>query len=200
MNVTKLSSFFGEYISGGTGIDVFLINLVFALLMLAFGIFFGKIVTHGLNRFTKRGYFEKNIRPSFVKLTITIIRWAIYIVFFNLALSTLKIPALTHAIIQTLMVAPAIVAALILISIGFAISIYLREIIEDSEITGWKFLSIYLFYFINLIFGLCALKLALIVFDPLISQIVSIMILGIVGISIAYVFVKKELRGLHGQK
>jgi hypothetical protein len=194
MDSTEVSLFFREYVLGSMKADAFLINLFLAILILVLGIFFGKIITYGLNLLAKRESFERNIRPSFVQLTISIIRWAIYIAFFNFALATLEIPLLTKVITQTLMVIPAIVASILIISVGFAIAIYLREIVEGSEVTGWKFLSLYLFYFINLVFGIYALKIALIVFDPLISQIISVLTVGIVGISIAYVIVKKELR------
>jgi hypothetical protein len=182
-----------QIIESGISINDFFINLLFSLAIIVFGIFLGKIVSYGLNRIIGEKYL-KNIRQSFVKLTISIIRWSIYIAFINMAISVLGIPALSKFVGQTLMIVPAFVASLVVLSIGFAIAIYLREIVEDSEVTGWKTFSMYLFYFINLIFGLYALKMALIFFDIVVLQAISIILVIIVGISIAYLFVKKELR------
>ncbi len=200
MDLNNTVSSFGDYYLRNGGASGMVVKLLISLIILIAGIIIGRLVTKILSRVTKDKYFEKNIRPSFIGLAITIIRWSIYIAFFNLALSSLEIPALTRVITKTLMTIPAIVSSIILLSFGFAIAIYLREIVEDSEVAGWKFLSLYIFYFTNLIFALYAFKIALMLFDPLVSQIISILVLGIVGISIAYVYVKKELRDVSYKK
>lgn len=171
-----------------------ILNVLFALVFLGLGIFLGKVVSYSLKKISREVEADKKIRSSFLRLIISVIEWSIYLAFASFAINQLDLEGLSPIFSKMMLVVPAIVVSLFILAIGFAVAIYLREIVEDSEITGWKFLSLYIFYFINLIFGLYALRIALIVLDSTIINILSILLVGIIGISISYMLVKKELR------
>ncbi len=173
-------------------LNEFLVRLFVAICLILIGIFLGRIIAFGLKRLAEKIKLEKNIRPSFIKLIIAVIKWAIYIIFIDLALIELPIPQLTELITKVLVVIPALVGSLLLIATGFAIAIYLREVVEDSEITGWRVLSLYLYYFILYVFGVYALKIALISLDEFVSNILIILLTAIIGVSIAYITLKNS--------
>jgi len=182
---------YGNYFD--VGLNEILINGFLAIALILAGIFLGKIVGYGLRRLSKKIELEKNIRPSLIKLIISVIKWAIYIVFIDLALIQLPIPGLTLVITRILVVIPALVGSLILISVGFGIAVYLREIVEDLEITGWKTLSLYLYYFILFVFGIYALRLALISVESfVINWILIISSAGFV-VGLLYLIIKDKL-------
>lgn len=171
-----------------------IISLIFALGFIVLGVVLGKIVSFGLKRASKKLELEKEIRPSFIGLIIAIIKWSIYIIFIDLALIQLPIEGITSVITRVLVVVPAIVAGLVIISIGFAIAVYLREVIEDSEITGWKMLSLYLFYFVLFVSGIYALKLALVSIDSQTANMILILVTGIAAAGVAYSLNKKHVQ------
>jgi len=177
----------------------FLLEIFLAVIILLIGIFLGKFVAYILSKIVKTADIEKEIRPSFLKLIITVIKWSIYIIFVNLALSQFSIPQISGLVTKVLVVIPALTAALVLIGIGFAIAIYLREVVEDSEVTEWKTLSIYIYYFVLYIFGVYALNLALISIDSLFRNILVVLLTAIIGVSVAFVSVKKYLAKLQNQ-
>ncbi len=169
----------------------FMLDVFLAIVFLLLGIFLGKFVAYVLSKIVEATDVEKEVRPSFVRLIITVIRWSIYIIFINLALNQFSVEGLSNVVTSMLVVIPAMTAALVLIGIGFAIAIYLREVIEDSEVTGWKTLSIYIYYFVLYVFGVYALNLALISIDSLFRNILVILLTAIVGISVAFNLVRK---------
>jgi hypothetical protein len=174
--------------------DEMLFRVVISLGVILLGIILGKLISIGIKKLFKKTEAEKKVRPSFLRLITSVIEWSVYITFFSWAIKTLEFPGLSELVSPTLLVIPSFVASIFILSIGFAIAIFLRGIIEDSEVTGWKSLSLYLYYFINLVFGLYSLRIALIIFDPLVSRAISILLVVIVGISIAYIYVKKEIK------
>jgi len=173
--------------------NLFLIKFLLAILFIIVGIFLGKIIKYILKKISDRLELEKKVKGSFIDLFLTVVKWSIYIIFVNMALIQLPIPSLTILLSKILIVIPALVASLVIIAIGFGIAVYLREIIEDSEVTGWKILSQYFFLFILYVAGVYALKIALISLDDLISNILIGVFSVIVGVGVAYYFVKKEL-------
>ena len=179
-----------ESILGNIGSDL-LFDIFLAIGLLLLGIFIGKFLAYILSKVVKATDLEKEMRPSFLKLIITIIKWSIYIIFINIALSQFSIPELSELITKILVVIPAFTAALVLIGIGFAIAIYLRGVIEDSEVTGWKTLSIYVYYFVLYIFGVYSLNLALISIDSLFRNILVLLLTAIVGVSVAFNLTRK---------
>ena len=179
---------FFSKIGGSIFLEIFL-----ATVILFIGISIGKFVAYILSKIVRNIDIEKETKPSFLKLIITVIKWSIYIVFVNLALSQFSIPQISGIVTKVLVVVPALTAALILIGIGFAIAIYLREVVEDSEVEGWKTLAAYIYYFVLYVFGVYALNLALISIDPLFKNILIVLLTTIVGVSIAFVSVKKHL-------
>lgn len=177
--------------------SIFLLDVFLAIAFLLLGIFLGKFIAYLLSRIVKAADIEKEVRPSFVKLIIAVIKWSIYIIFINLALHQFSIEGLSDVITNMLVVVPALTAALVLIGIGFAVAIYLREVIEDSEVTGWKMLSEYIYYFILYVFGVYSFNLALISIDSFIRNILIVVLTIIIGSSIAFSKIRKELKNIN---
>jgi len=174
-----------------------LTDIFLAIAFLLVGIFLGKIIANLLLKISKSIDVEKRVKPSFVKLIIVVIKWSIYIGFFNLALGQLPFPLLTELVRKILVVVPAFTAALILISIGFVIAVYLRDVVEDSEVTEWRMLSQYLYYFILYVFGVYAINLALVSVDVMVRNWITIALTTIVIAALTYVVVKKEVKKIN---
>lgn len=170
-----------------------LLEMFLAVVILLIGIFLGKFVAYVLSKIVKTADIKKGISPSFLKLIIMVIKWSIYIIFVNLALNQFSIPQISGLVTKVLVVIPALTAALVLICIGFAIAIYLREVVEDSKVIEWETISIYIYYFVLYVFGVYALNLALISIDSLFRNILVILLTAIIGASVAFVSVKKYL-------
>ena len=183
-----------ETIISDTNIDYWALKSFISIALILFGIFVGKILAKMLKKLSTKLELQKKIRGSFIDLFLVIIKWSVYILFFNLALNQLEIPALSEFLTNTLIVIPAFTGALVLIAGGFAIAVYLREVIEDSEVTGWRMISLIMFYFIIYVSLIYALKTALISLDDIVSNYAIIGLTIIFGIAIAYYSVKKELK------
>ncbi len=166
--------------------DLFIINLILAIIILAIGIFLGKFIKYGLKRLIERSGIERTTRKSFIDLLLNVAKWSIYLLFISLALDQLGIPQLTSWLTSILVVIPALVGALLLIVIGFGIAIYLRDLVEESQILEWEILSKTLFYFVFYVFLIFALKTALINQNKQTVDILIIIITTIVGISVAF--------------
>ena len=186
-----VSDFFAEKM-GAVDINTLLYNLIIAILLLVIGIFLGKFVYNILKKGAEKSSLNKTMKPSFINLFITIIKWSIYILFVNLALNRLNIPQLTYWITSILVVIPAVVGALLLIVIGFAIAVYLRELIEESSILGWETLSMIFYYFVLLIFLIFAFKTALILIAPSLVNTLVIILVVVASIAVAYSRVAKK--------
>lgn len=171
-----------------------IVNSIFAIAIIIFGIFLGKIVTIGLKRLSEKLELNKKIRGSFIDLFMVIIRWSIYLIFISFGLNQLNIPSLTNFFTSVLITIPALAGALILIIMGFTIAYYLREAIKNSEIKGGELISQVIFYFILYIFGVYALKTSLISLNEETTNWIIIILTAIMSAAIAFVFVKKELK------
>jgi len=129
---------------------------------------------------------------SFVSLFISIVKWSIYILFLNFALVQLGIPQFTEWLTAILVVIPAIVGALVLIGVGFSVASYLKEIIQDSRVSGWEILSQILFVFVNYIFIVFAFKTALMSLDARIVNYLVLILTGAAGLTVALYYFKKK--------
>ena len=166
-------------------------NILIGLIFIIIGIGLGRISFIILSKLLKKLSIKNKVSESFIRLLLTIIEWSIYIVFINLALKQLDIPLITGIITKVIIVIPAITSALILIGAGTAIAYYLREVIEDSEVLGWKMISMYFFYFITYVFGVYSLKIALISVETLFVNIIIVVFTFIIASAIAYSHIKK---------
>lgn len=171
-------------------INQIIISGTIAILIILLGIFLGKIIGVGLKKLSQRLELNKKIRGSFINLFIVVIKWSVYIIFINLGLNQLEIPLLTSFFTNILITIPAFVGALVLLAIGFAIAIYLREVIKDAEVTGWNLISKVIFYFVMLIFGIYALKTALISFDENTANLIITILVAVTSSAIAYNIIK----------
>lgn len=186
--------FSGNNLLASINLNQIILNSLIAIAIIALGIFLGKIISTGLKKLSQKLELNKKIRGSFINLFIVVIRWSIYIIFINLGLDQLRIPTLTSFFTNILITIPAFIGALILLSIGFAIAIYLREIIEDAEVTGGDLISKIIFYFVILIFGVYALQTALISFDETTTRLILVILVAVTSSAFAYVLSKKTLR------
>lgn len=166
-------------------------NLIIATILIIAGIIIGQIVKYIFKRIVNKADFKVS-HKSFVSLFLAVVKWSIYILFLNFALIQLNIPQFTDWLTNILVVIPAITGALVLIGIGFAIASYLKEIIEESRIDGWKILSQILFLFVNYIFMAFAFKTALISLDKTIVNVLLLIITAAVSIGIAFWYAKSR--------
>jgi hypothetical protein len=185
----SLLSVLGEKFSVGD-INLFIINLILATVLLGIGILLGKFVKFVFRKGIEKAGIETTTKKSMIELFLTVIKWSIYILFVSLALDQLGIPQLTSWLTSVLVVIPALVGALLLIAVGFAIAIYLKSIIEESEIEGWQILSEIFFYFILYVFMIFAIKTALISQDKSTVNMVVIILTAIVAAALAYSHIK----------
>ncbi|MBM3234203.1 hypothetical protein FJZ19_03845 [Candidatus Pacearchaeota archaeon] len=167
-------------------------NAIFALALIVLGIIIGKLTEYILKKLIKEARLEKTRGYSFFQLVVSVIKWAIYIIFVNLALNQLGIPQFTNWLINILIVIPALVGALLLIVVGFAIASYLKELIEESRIAGWGVLSTIFYYFIIYVFLAFAFKTALISLDKTIVNWLLIILTGIVAAGVVFWQVKNR--------
>lgn len=166
--------------------SVWFMNIVIALILIIIGIGIGRISYILLSKLISKFNIKNKIRESFLRLFLTIIEWSIYIIFIDLALKQLNVPLVTGIITKVIIVIPAITSALLLIAVGVGIAFYLREVIEDSEILGWKMISMYFFYFVIYVCGVYSLKIALISVEPLFVNILTAILTLVISISLAY--------------
>jgi len=166
-------------------------SIITAIILLAVGIALGQAVKYALNRVVEKADF-KATQGSFIRLFISVVKWGIYILFLNFALVELGIPQFTSWITNILVVIPALVGALVLIGVGFAVAGYLKEVIEDSRISGWEILSQILFIFVNYVFIVFAFKTALISFDKVIVNYLILIITGIIGLAAVLKYARKR--------
>jgi len=181
-------------IATGGELNNILLNIALAAGILLIGIFLGKSLGYIIKKITKKFETEKYIRPSFIGLISVVVQWSVYIGFLSLALKNLNIPVFTDVFTRVLITIPAFTGALVLIGIGFAIAVYLREVIEDSEVTEWQTLSKYLYYFVLYTFGVYALNLALISVDKIVRNWIIIILTTLVATALIYAILNKEIK------
>lgn len=172
--------------------NLFFVNLALAIILLVFGFVLGRFVKYVLKKAIYQANLDRTIRASFIDLFLTVIKWAIYVLFVNLALIQVGIPQFTEWITSILVVIPALVGALILIAIGFAIAVYLREVIEESQILGWKTLSKIFFYFVIYVFMIFAIKTALLSQSKELVNTLVIVLTAIIAAGVTYWHIKKH--------
>ena len=132
---------FGKISNIGLTTGEFLANCLIAVILVIVGIFLGKLVKFGLRRGVEKMKIDSIIKPSVVKLFLTIVKWSIYILFLDLAIIQLDIPAFTSWLTTILGVMPALTGALIIITAGFGIAVYLKNMILESKLKDGKILS-----------------------------------------------------------
>lgn len=173
-------------------INLFIVNLILAVIILIVGFFLGKVVKVIFRKLIEQSGVARTAKKSFVDLFLIVIQWSIYILFVSLALDQLGIPQLTSWLTSILVVIPALVGALILISIGFAIAVYLKDLISDSKILKKEILGMIFFYFVIYIFTIFAIKTALIEQDKNTVNTIIIILTAIVSAAVAYSHIKKH--------
>jgi len=185
-----LSIFEGKI--GAIDLNVFLVNLILAVVIFLVGFGLGWIVKVILKKLIENSEIEKTTSKSFINLFLTIIKWSIYLLFVSLALKQLGIPELTSWLTSILVVIPAFVGALILIAVGFAIAVYLKDLVEESKILGWQVLSMILFYFVLYVALVFALRTALLSQDKTTVNIIMIIFTAAAAFGVAFWHLKNK--------
>jgi len=175
-----MADYLSELISVTSGGNIYtatqvIVSILLACLLVLIGVFVGKFVKYILRRLIEKTEFSKLVQHQFLTIGLTLVKWSIYLLFFTFAVNVLPFPTLTETLAKFIVVIPALTAALILIFIGFILANYLRELVEDSEIQGYKLFSQYLFYFLIYVFGVYTLRIALVSLEALTSQIVIVL-------------------------
>ena len=185
MIMYDLATILSEKIFSGS-ISSFIINLVLAAILFVIGLLLGGIVKIVIKKILEKAEVGKTTKKSFVNLFLTVIKWSIYLLFASLALDQLGIPWITKWLSSVIVVIPALVGSLILICFGFAVAVYLKDVIEESKVLQWQILSNIVFYFIMYIFLIFALKTALISFDNNTVNIILIIFTSVISASVAF--------------
>lgn len=168
-----------------------ILSAFIALFILIFGIALGKLISYVLTKISDKLEINKRIKPSFIEIIITLIKWSIYLVFVDLSLSQLPLTNATGFVSGVLLIIPLFIGAIILIALGFALGNYVKEAVEDAQIKNGKFLSMYFFYFIILTSGVYAIRLALYSLKDTILNYIILIAATVFFISIAYENLKK---------
>lgn len=163
------------------------LKTIFALVIIALGIFVGKGVSYLMSKFGEKLDLDKKMRSSFWGLIVNLVRWSIYLVFLNWAINQMGVPNLTSALSKVLLVIPSFVVSILIVVIGFIIARYLKDISQESVDKENEFISKYLFYFVIFISGVYALKIALYNFDTNILNSLTIIFSIIFAMSIGII-------------
>lgn len=176
----------------GITINQLLVNLVIAAVIFFLGIVLGKVIEKILQKIFDKNKLSKKVKYSFIDLFITIVKWSIYILFLDLALIRLQIPALTSWLTSILGMVPAFTASLLLLSAGFGIAAYLKDVILESEIKDGEILATILFYFILYVFAVFAAKTVFFQFEKTFVNNLIIVISGVTATAIIYSHIKNK--------
>ena len=171
-------------------INEVLTNIVIAILLVVVGIILGRLVMIILRRISDNLRLEKVIKYNLIEFVLVVVKWAIYVVFINLALIQLNIPNITSGISTVLGVFPTLVAALLLIVIGFTIATYLRDLIVDAGIENEKILAGIIYYFTIYIFVFFGIKSVLGSQDRNFVNMLILIITALVGIGLVQAHLK----------
>ena len=161
--------------SGFNLVSQIAVDVLLGILIIIVGVFLGKLVKFILRKITEKIELRKIINYQLINLGLNLIKWAIYLTFFALALQLMPFPTLTNLLAKFLVVVPAITSALILLLIGFLIANYLRELIIDTEVGGYRLFANYIFYFLIYIFGVYTLNIALVSLEEFTTMIIMLL-------------------------
>jgi len=183
----------GKTVASELKLNELLINSVLAILILIAGILIGKLVSYILAKIFKQLEVKKHIRGSFLDLIAAVVRWAIYLIFLHFALEQLGMPVVSNLFGNVLITIPAFIASLVILTLGFAIALYLRNVIEDAEIKGWDLISKAFFYFVLYVFGAYVLRIALIPLGPELANWIIVALTLAIPITFAILISKRKL-------
>ena len=171
----------------------FFVNLLIALILIIIGIILGKLIKFGVRKILEKLKINRIIKPNFINLILVIVKWSVYILFINFALTQLRIPQLTTWLTTILAILPSLTGALIMAASGFAIGSYLKNIVAKSKIKDWQIFSQILFYFVIYIFVILAFKTALIFLkDQWVVNILLLIFTFLGGLALLIYYFKKK--------
>lgn len=173
------------------GSDAFILNIFISLAILFFGIFLGKLTSYSLSKLIEKLDSSKKIKSTLVGLIINLVRWSIYLIFVNIALAQLPTHSLTSAFSNILLTIPLFVASITILVLGFIVAEYLKNTTLEFGVDKYKFLSLYVFYFIVFISGIYALRIALFSLESITTNYIVLIAAFFSLAAIAYHLIKK---------
>jgi hypothetical protein len=131
---------------GGT-VASWVTNVITFVVLLIVGMFAGKISKWLLKKVIKATRLGVLLKQGLQDVSLTIIKWVIYIVFLQFALVELGIPFLSLWLKEGLLVIPSLVGLILILSLGFTVGKSLKNGVEQIEGKNWNNLGQLLFVF-----------------------------------------------------
>jgi hypothetical protein len=171
-----------KMISWGFNAVDFAPNLVLAFIILIFGIFVGKFVKWTLGKVLINGFKLNSVfRFGFIETSLIAVKWIVYILFFQYALTVLQLPFLSDYLTKGLGIIPQVISSVVIVIIGYAIAVFLKKGLVRTEREPLELLGSILFIFVIYI----SLTLALISAFASIQDVATNTILIIAALAIA---------------
>lgn len=175
-----------EQIGVYVGLSEFIVQIIVSAIILVLGVLIGKFVSIMLRRALERARITHTNGYGFLKRLLIVIEWSIYVLFLSLALKVLGIPKFSDWLSSVLLVIPALVGGLLIITIGFAISNYLGTAILESKLHDKETLAKIFYFFVLGVFMVFAFKTALISLNEWTANITVVILTAIVSLVVAY--------------
>lgn len=118
-----------------------------ALAILVVGIFIGKFVKLLLKKAAAKLQLERIFKFGAVDISLTLIKWAVYIFFLEFAIEQLRLPYLSTSLTNALSIVPRSIGALIILTAGFALGTFFRTTIVQTGKKDWVPLGHIFYYF-----------------------------------------------------
>ncbi len=167
----------------------FIPHLIGATLILVIGLIAGKFVAHVVREIliaVKADAYVKHRKAGIAKPTSivsTIFKWWIYLIFIQSAVEYLGIPALSFYLGQVLGFIPNLIAAGVIIIVGYVIADYFQDHIEASNAAHSKLVAKIVFVFTLYLAVAMALEQVRIV--PTLVNSILLIIVGSLGVGFA---------------
>jgi hypothetical protein len=140
-------------------------NLITALAIFFIGIFVGKL-TKWLLKLILVKIFKLGalIKVEVIDAFTAIIKWIIYIVFFQSAITILGIPVLTQYLGTALGIIGGLIGSIVILMVGYALANFLKLKLEETKLGDIDILGKMLFLFIIYVALVLAVESALVSF------------------------------------
>lgn len=151
-------------------------NLIIALVLIIIGIFIGKFVKLILGKVFNRLRLEKIFKYGTVDISLTIVKWSIYLFFIGVAIEKLNIPYLGAPLYNTISIIPKSIGSLIIIIAGFFLGSFFKDSIIQAN-KEWKILGNISFYFLLYLSFIISIQLVF-TFSSFLVNWVSVLFTG----------------------
>jgi hypothetical protein len=173
------------------GIDtvILLPNLITAIALLLIGIFIGKFSKWILKKILVSGFkLGTLIKVEIIDTFASIIKWVIYIVFLQSAVTVLSIPLLSKYLGTALGIISGLIGSIVILIVGYALANFLKVKLENTKLENISLLGSILFFFIVYVSLVLAIQSALVGSgeEENLSQNVILIVTALFGATIAW--------------